>query len=363
MARPTQALINITALRHNYSIAQQLSGEGRFITIVKANAYGHGAVLIAEALADRAEAFGVSCIEEAVELRTAGITQPILLLEGAFSADEVLTASEQNFWLLSGNRQQIDDIIRAPLKQPLTVWLKVDTGMHRLGLQPEEVVECFDLLKESSMVSDDIVVATHFSSADELSNTVTKDQIESLLALTKDLDVPLSMANSPALIAWPEARREWNRPGLMLYGNSPFGQDVAIELVSKLQPVMTLSSAVISLRDVAVGESVGYGGCWTATKPSRIATVAIGYGDGYPRHAISGTPVWINGQRVGLVGRVSMDMISIDVSELADVAIGDNVELWGAHVTANEVASHAGTIGYEILTRMPMRTPRYAVEQ
>ncbi|ROS04585.1 alanine racemase [Sinobacterium caligoides] len=361
MARPTKALLDISALRHNYRYAQRLSDKGRAIPIIKANAYGHGAVAVASALADLAPAFGVACIEEALELRNAGINQPILLLEGAFTADEVMTASEQNFWLMSSCRQQIDAIVAAPLKQELTVWLKADTGMHRLGLAANEFATCYERLIHCPFVANDaIVVATHFSSADDLSDNTTELQIAHLLELTQDLNVELSMANSPALLAWPEARGQWNRPGFMLYGNSPLMTEH--DAVLPLKPVMTLRSAIIALREVDRGESVGYGRTWVAPKRSKIATVAIGYGDGYPRHAISGTPVWIKDQRAELVGRVSMDMLSIDVSHIENVAIGDEVELWGTNICVNEVASYAGTIGYELLARMPMRTPRIVVD-
>ncbi|CAH0990239.1 Alanine racemase [Sinobacterium norvegicum] len=360
MARPTKALINISALQHNYRLAQTLSGAGQAMPIIKANAYGHGAVLVARALSKLAPAFGVACIEEALELRQAGIKQPILLLEGCFTADEIAVAVEHNFWLMIDNQLQLDSILTCNIATPVTVWLKVDTGMHRLGFDADEVESVYRQACSSNNVAEDIIVATHFACADDLSSEATVEQIAVFNSATANITAAKSLANSPGLLGWPEARAEWNRSGFMLYGNSPFSQPQVNG--DQLKPVMSLQSAIISLRTVDSGESVGYAASWTAQRQSRVATIAIGYGDGYPRKAPSGTPVYINGQRVPLIGRVSMDMITVDVTDLAEVAIGDTVELWGEHISANEVAGFADTIGYEVMTRMPLRVPRIGVE-
>ena len=355
MSRPTRAVIDIQALRHNYQLAQSLAPESKTIPMVKANAYGHGAVQVSQALADIAPAFGVACIEEALELRDAGIKQPILLLEGAFDAAELKLAATKGFWVMVENHQQKEAIINADLALPLTVWLGVDTGMHRLGFQPGDIAEVYKTLNSSRNISQPIVFTSHFACADDLNNKATLKQIDAFKACAP-VTALQSLANSAAILAWPKAQREWQRPGYMLYGNSPFA--VPQENADQLKPVMSFESAVISLRTIAAGESVGYTANWTAERDSTIATITVGYGDGYPRNATNGTPVLINGVRCPLVGRVSMDMITVDVTDLREVAIGDKALLWGPELPVNEVASHCDTIGYELLTRMPGRVPR-----
>jgi len=360
MARPAKAYISLDALRHNYQLAARLAPAASNVPAVKANAYGHGAVAVVKALEPEAPAFGVACIEEALELRAAGISKPILLLEGTFTDDEVVTAAQENFWLMVENRRQLAAILNADINQPVMAWLKVDSGMHRLGVQPEEVKSIYQALQDSPNVHPDIVLATHFACSDELDNDFTSRQIQRFKDAVGDIEAPLSMANSGGVLAWEVSHADWNRPGYMLYGSSPFAEPHAN--ADQLKPVMTLKSAVIGVRNIDAGEAVGYGASWVAERPSRIATVAIGYGDGYPRHAVSGTPVLINGQRVPLAGRVSMDMITVDVTDCPDVHIGTEVTLWGEGLPVNEIAEKAGTIGYELLTRMPLRTPRVYIE-
>ncbi len=360
MSRPAKALIDLNALRHNVALANDVAPQSQTMAIVKANAYGHGVVPVARAIEKLVPAFGVACIEEALELREAGIVKPVCLLEGAFSPEEIPAAAEQGFWLSVVNREQLQAILAAKLSKQVTVWLCVDSGMHRLGIRPEEVADFYGALQSSPNVADNIVIATHFACADELDNDFTRQQLTRLKAGMAGLpgadQIPLSLANSAALLGWPECRANWNRPGIMLYGSSPFPEPHPE--AEKLLPVMTLKSSVIALREVPVGESVGYAARWHAGQPSRIATVAIGYGDGYPVHAPDGTPVLVNGQRCPLVGRVSMDMITVDVTGLDRVAVGDEVVLWGKGLSVNEVAACAGTISYELLTRMPRRVPR-----
>jgi alanine racemase len=360
MSRPTRALINLSALRHNYALAQSLSTPGQAMPIVKANAYGHGAIHIARALEPMAPALGVACIEEAVELREAGISKPILLLEGFFSSDELELAAALDFWIMVQNEPQLQALESARLAQPLTCWLKFDTGMHRLGFEPSAARRLHSRLQACPNVADEVVLATHFACADDLGRDFTDRQIQLFRTHTKGIDAPCSLANSPGLLGWPQARAQWNRPGFMLYGHSPFSQPHP--QAAALQPVMTLRSEIMAIRDVAPGESVGYAAAWTARRPSRIATIPVGYGDGYPRHAESSTPVLINGQRAQLVGRVSMDMITVDVTDVGDVTIGSEVILWGENLSANEVAEHAETIGYEIMTRLHNRVPRVFID-
>lgn len=358
MSRPTKAIIDLQALRHNFELAQSLAPHSSTIPMVKANAYGHGAVEVARALAPIAPAFGVASIEEAIDLRDNGITQPILLLEGIFSSDEVSLAAQNNFWLMVENQPQVEAIINATLARKIKVWLGMDTGMHRLGFQPNEIQAAYDALSNSHNVSDDIVITSHFACADDLDSQATSEQITNFdlhLPKTKNT-LSTSLANSAAILAWPQAHRDWQRPGFMLYGSSPFVQPQ--ENADQLQAVMSFESAVISLRNISAGESVGYTANWTAQRDSTIATVTVGYGDGYPRSAPNGTPILINGVRCPLVGRVSMDMITVDVTDLPQVAIGDKTVLWGPELPVNEIASACGTIGYELLTRMPARVPR-----
>ena len=355
MARPSHMVVDLGALIHNYQWACQLAPKAQTMAVVKANAYGHGAVACATALEPYAPAFGVACIEEAIELRKAGISKPIVLLEGTFTPDEVTVAAEQDFWVMVEDPTQVHAILNAHLSKPLTVWIKVDTGMHRLGLSPQKVGGYYQQLLNSPNVSNHIVFATHFASADETNNSFTSVQLKVFMETTAPFNQPVSLANSPAIMAWPEAHGDWNRAGVMLYGNSPL--DAHHPSSEGLKPVMQMCSAVTSLRHIDAGETVGYAQKWRAERPSTIATVAIGYGDGYPRNAESGTPVMVNGQRAGIAGRVSMDMITVDVTDLNDVNIGDPVCLWGKGLNINEVASHAATIGYELMTRVTQRLP------
>ena len=357
MSRPTVAKIDLNALRHNYRLAQSLAPNSQTIPMVKANAYGHGAIEVATALATMAPAFGVACIEEALALRQAGIAKPILLLEGSFTADEVNVAAQNNFWLMVENRSQVEAIVTANIAQQVSVWLGIDTGMHRLGFQGDDIQSAFNALSNSRNVSNDIVVASHFACADDLDNQATMRQIQQfeLHMPTSQDTLATSLANSAAILGWPKAQGDWQRPGYMLYGNSPFNRPQ--QHADKLQAVMSFESAIISVRTIAAGESVGYTANWTADRPSTIATITVGYGDGYPRQATNGTPVLINGTRCPLVGRVSMDMITVDVTDI-DAQIGDRVILWGAELPVNEVARFCDSIGYELLTRMPARVPR-----
>ena len=362
MSRPTVAVVDLNALRTNFALAQSLAPEANSIPMVKANAYGHGMIEVSRALSESAPAFGVASIDEALMLREAGIEQPILLLEGTFSCDEVEIAADNNFMLMVENLAQKDAIVNTSISQPITVWLGIDTGMHRLGFQAKEAAQAYHALKNSDNVTQPIIAASHFACADDMGSSATEAQlaifdqwIESQTLVSGDI-IKQSLANSAAILAWPKTHRDWQRPGYMLYGNSPFSEDQ--DNADKLIPVMSLQSAVISIRCIPSGESVGYTANWTAKRDSTIATITVGYGDGYPRQAPNGTPVLINGVRCPLVGRVSMDMITVDVTDLDLVSIGDKVVLWGPELPVNEIARHCDTIGYELLTRMPSRVPR-----
>jgi alanine racemase len=358
MSRPNRASIDLGALRHNVGIARQLAPRSRLMAVVKANAYGHGAALIARVLQPLADALAVACVEEAVELRYAGVSAPILLLEGVFEEDELATAAEMGLWVTVANELQLGWLEQAKLPAAVRCWLKVNTGMHRLGVPADCAYRCFQRLINCRNVLDDVVTYTHLAAADDLHSPQTGQQLA--LFDTLAFAAQRSAANSAGLIAWPASHYDWVRPGYMLYGNSPMVAEHPNAL--ELEPVMTLSSAVIAVRDVGPGDTVGYGGTWTAQRPSRIATVTIGYGDGYPRQAVNGTPVLVNGQRAALAGRVSMDMITVDVTGLDPVRPGDEVVLWGRGLPLEEIARSAGTVGYELTTRMPSRTPRVALD-
>ena len=293
MTRPISACIDTRALRQNYRVACDLAPGSRNIAVVKANAYGHGAAIIARALDDLAPAFAVAGVDEALELRDAGISKPVLLLEGPFTPDEVGIAQEQGFWLMVCCREQVEMVCRANISNPVTVWLKIDSGMHRLGITEDLFLPSLTALSESANTLPGITLCTHLADAHNMSGRETVAQIAFFRRLVAGLDNPVSIANSAGLLHWPATHGAWNRPGLMLYGASPFPQPQ--ENAARLEPVMTLQSAVIGVRKIAAGESVGYGSRWIAQRPSVIATVGVGYGDGYPRSAVDGTPALLNG--------------------------------------------------------------------
>ncbi|MDP7591988.1 MAG: alanine racemase [Litorilituus sp.] len=352
-SRKTQAIINLKALKHNYQQITTLAPNSQNIAVIKANAYGHGAIEVAKSLRDVVPAFAVGFFDEAIALRQAGIDLPIILLEGPLCEHDCALAIKENLWLMLHNFEQLNWL--ATLSQPYTgkLWLKIDTGMSRLGFMPEEIDNAVASL--TSQQQKNIVLCSHFSSAEELDNPKTLKQIELLAHLVANYQCQFSLANSAGIIHWPQSHGDYNRLGIALY--TPLNEKTSTSTLN-LIPAMTLQSTIIGLRDLAIGDSVGYGEIWQAQRPSRIATIAIGYGDGYPRNAKAGTPVWINGEFAPMVGRVSMDMITIDVTELANVNLGDCVELWGENLAVETVAKYLDTINYELLTRISDRVLR-----
>ena len=274
MARPNQARLDLAALRHNVGVARALAPQSKVMAVVKANAYGHGAVTIATELVGLVDALAVACIEEAVELRDAGVSAPILLLEGVFEARELATAAQLGFWVSIDNEWQLQWLEDAIVPEPVHCWLKVDTGMHRLGVAANRTEEFFRRIESNANSSGEPVIYTHFASADDVASEQTRQQLQVFDAVCANLPAQRSAANSPGVLAWPEAHYDWIRSGYMLYGNSPMA--APHPNAQALQPVMTLTSAVISLRDVPTGEADGYAASWTASRPSRIATVTIG---------------------------------------------------------------------------------------
>ena len=321
--RPARALIDLEALRHNYRLAREASG-ARALAVVKADAYGHGAVRCARALEAEADGFAVACIEEALALREAGIRAPILLLEGFFEADELPLIQQHDFWCVLHAPWQLEAVERAALARPLTFWLKMDSGMHRVGFHPAEFRDAHQRLLASGKAAK-VVLMSHFARADELDSDSCAQQVGVFQQARAGIEAEVSLRNSPALLGWPQVPSDWVRPGIMLYGATPFEQ--AHPLADRLKPVMTLESKVISVRELPAGQPVGYGARFVTERPTRVGVVAMGYADGYPRHAPTGTPVAIDGQPSRLIGRVSMDMLTVDLTDLPQAGLGSRVEL------------------------------------
>ncbi len=352
MSRRPVAQINLAALQHNLQRVRQLAPHSQVLAVLKANAYGHGLVQVAQQLSG-ADAFAVARIDEALTLRAAGIVQPIVLLEGFYEAAELPLLLANNLQTVVHNELQLQALEQTSLSGQLKVWLKIDTGMHRLGIDPEQFTEFYRRLWQCSAVLPGIRLMTHFCCADELQAAETATQLSVFNTLCQDKAEQRSLANSAAILAWPQTHADWVRPGLILHGISPFADQQGQAF--QLKPVMRLSSRLIALRHIAAGPSVGYGGHWRASKDTTIGVIAVGYGDGYPRHAANGTPVWLNGREVPLAGRVSMDMITVDLGVNAQDQLGDEAVLWGPELAIERVAIAAGTIPYELLCNI---TPR-----
>lgn len=341
-----------SALQNNLRLCQQAAPDAKIIAVIKANAYGHGAVQVAKSL-DGAHSFAVARLNEAMELRAAGITKPIIVLSGIMHADDIIQCSENNIDIVvhSATFQQLLENIQ--LTRKANIWLKVDTGMHRLGLDIDKLSPLLHFLKKR----DDIHChgfISHFSSADDLECNSVATQQHVFNQVIKDYDLPrLSIANSAAILFHQQAHYDYIRPGILLYGVNPSSHENAFS--QALLPVMTLQARILNIREISAGESVGYNATWTATKKSRIATLAIGYADGYPRHAKNGTPVLIRGKRHALAGRVSMDLITVDVSCDPTIVVGDIATLWGDELPAEEIASWADTIAYQLFTSVSER--------
>ncbi len=351
MTRPSKAIIDLAALRANYLWGRSQQA-GKAFAVVKANAYGHGAVACATALADIADGFAVAFCAEAVELRDAGITNPILVLEGCFDVDEFQLAQKLSLWVAIHQECQIRDLEHANLPaDSVHVWLKVDSGMHRAGFALEQVKPAHERLTKVSAVAS-ITLMSHFSCSDEPDKPTTLDQIEAFEKATRGIPGARSLSNSGAVLAWPQATRDWARLGILLYGADPLPQPAG-----KLTPVMTLQSTVFAERWLEPGEPIGYGARFVTNTKTRVGLVALGYADGYPRQVPSGTPVAVDGALTTIIGRVSMDMITIDLTPLPQAGIGSKVEFWGKQIDVNVIAQAAGTISYELLCNVK-RVPK-----
>jgi alanine racemase len=356
--RTANVVIDCQALVDNFNLVKKLAPSTKMLAILKANAYGHGLEIIAQAL-PLADAFGVARIDEALVLRAAGITQPIMLLEGVFSPEDLAILAINDLQTTVHNLEQLEAICQAQLIRPLKVWLKIDTGMHRLGISPDEFDHFYSVLSQCNNVQQPLILMSHLACADDIEDEKTTNQIVLFKQLTSKLNVEKSLAHSAALYAWPNSHFDWVRPGLMLYGVSPMLLSAETldesDPLAQLTPVMTLQSSLIALRAISAGESVGYGSTWQCKSDTTIGVVAIGYGDGYPRHAANGTPVLINGRRVPIVGRISMDMITVDLGYAAQNNVGDLAILWGKDLPVEEIARWAATIPYDLLCNIARR--------
>ncbi|MBF6056896.1 MULTISPECIES: alanine racemase [Thiomicrorhabdus] len=354
--RPACAYIDLNALQHNLRVIKSKAPEAKILAVVKANGYGHGINRVVRHLS-QADGFGVASLDEAMVLRQQGFLHRILLLEGLFSEAELPLVAQNRLDIVVHSLYQLEWLLDFHCDCKLNVWIKIDSGMHRLGFSKEEFPQ---VLEQLEAVSDRyrLFTISHFSCADEdtlEAQEFTHKQLETFYDLTDPLSYPKSIANSAGIIYYPQSHFDWVRPGIMLYGAGADPQDNL-----QLKPVMRLESKLQALRWVKAGEPVGYGNCWTASRKSLIGVVAIGYGDGYPRHARNGTPVLINNRRVPLVGRVSMDMITVDLTDIeGEFNIGDTAVLWGdEQLSVDEVAEYSGTIGYELLCGITKRVTK-----
>ncbi len=356
MSRPTYLTINLAALTHNLARVRTLAPKRSVMAMVKANAYGHGIERVATALFST-ESLGVASLEEGIKLREVGMIQPIVLMEGLFYADEWQEAAKHRFTLVVHHLHHVEMLEQIKVVEPFSIWLKINTGMNRLGIEIGKLDEVYQRLIATKSVHPSIGLMTHFAEADSLESGVTDQQIKLFNQTTRHLPGQRSLANSAGIMAWPASHADVVRPGLMLYGASPFANKTGLD--DGLLPVMTLSSRLIAITVVQKGGKVGYGGTWTAPEEMKVGVVGVGYGDGYPQFAENGTPVLVNGAICPLVGRVSMDMLTVDLRTQPHAQIGDPVVLWGEGLPVEKVAMHSKTSPYELLTRM---TPRPKIE-
>lgn len=346
------ATIDLAALRHNVGQVRGLAPHAKVMAAIKADAYGHGAVPVARALADHVDSFAVAALEEALVLREAHVRAPIALLEGILASEEVKLCLRHELQVVVNDHWQLALLEQLPQGARVSLWLKLDSGMHRLGFPLEDVPQLWQRV-QARPEWDFCGWMTHLACADEPANPMTREQAAAFTQALQGLPGPRSIANSAGLMAWPEARADWVRPGLMLYGASPLPDSTGEAL--GLRPAMRLASRLIAVRRYRQGAPIGYGGAYRCPEDMPIGVAAVGYADGYHRALPTGTPVLVHGQRVPLVGRVSMDMITIDLRTTPQARVGDPVTLWGPGLPVEEIASRAGTVAYELLCGLTQR--------
>jgi alanine racemase len=350
--RPIRVVFDLAAFRENLAVARARAPHARVWAVVKANAYGHGLGRAVRAL-EAADGFALLDLADAIRLRESGVTKPILLLEGVFESDDLAVVAEHGLAIVIHHAEQIAMLEAAGLPARVSVFLKMDSGMNRLGFAPEHYRETFERLARSPVVAG-ITLMTHFADAD--GERGVAEALRRFEAATAPIEAPRSLANSAAILRYPETHGDWVRAGIMLYGCSPFAEESAAAL--GLRPVMTLASELIAVRALQPGDRVGYGGTFVADRPMRIGVVACGYADGYPRHAPTGTPVLVDGRRTRTLGRVSMDMLAVDLDGVPEAGVGTPVTLWGEGLSCDEVAAAAGTLSYELLCGLTARVPQ-----
>ena len=359
MPRPIVATIDRAALAHNLDVVRQSARGARIWAVVKADAYGHGIASAAAAFAD-ADGLALIEIENAIALRKLGWKKPILLLEGCFSTLDWHAAAEHRLSCVIHCDEQLSEFEATPLSRKLDIYLKFNTGMNRLGFRIERARDVTARLALHAGVGE-ITLMTHFACADERDGHL--EQLRLFNEATNGLPFARSLANSATCfdldrVLGDTGSTDWLRPGIMLYGATPFSHATRSASSLKLKPAMTLSTEIIGVQTLKAGDRVGYGAAYVADKAGRVAVIACGYADGYPRHAPTGTPILVNGHRARVVGRVSMDKITVDVTDIPLAQVGDPVELWGTQLAVDEVANAAGTIGYELLTGVAPRVPK-----
>jgi len=349
----TTAYIDLTALRNNVQIIKKLAPNSSILAMVKRNAYGHGSVQIAKAIQAQVNAFGVACLNEALTLYNAGIDKPILLLKGFYTIDELKIIDKFSFETVIHTEEQLNILESINLNNKLNVWLKINTGMNRLGFNMYEVDKTYNRLINNPFVFKPLRFMTHFSDADTPSSTKTDQQFESFQKIISNFSGETCIANSAATLIHHQMQTDWIRPGISMYGISPFIEKPITNIGFK--PIMTLKSRIIAIHELNAGETVGYNSTWKATDKTKVGIVNIGYGDGYPRHIQQDTPLLFNGQRCVVIGKVAMDMLTVDLSSQPNVKVGNEVTLWGPELPIHEIATKAGTIPYELVCQLTGR--------
>ncbi|MBT8422129.1 MAG: alanine racemase [Gammaproteobacteria bacterium] len=370
MSYPAVAVVRVDAIRRNLERVRAAAAGCRLMAVIKANGYGHGLVNVARILGD-VDALGVARVSEGVRLREAGITTPVVLLEGCSSGDEVRAAIAHDLQIVVHDPAHFSLLAAAEGKGLLRAWLKIDTGMGRLGFRPDELKTCLQRLATLSVLQKGVVVMTHLACSDDADSPVTMEQMRRFGSALGNFQGDVSVANSAGVLMWPQTMESsldlnylgdnWVRPGLALYGASPVRGKSAREL--GLLPAMSFESRLIAVKTVKRGSRVGYSGAWRARRDTVVGVASVGYGDGYPRHLVSGTPVLVNGRRVSLIGNVSMDMINLDLTDVPVAQVGDPVVLWGGHLPIEEIAARAGTIPYELMCGLSDRVAHQYIDE
>lgn len=352
MSEAVCAHIDLSALRHNFQTVRNISGSRPILAMVKADGYGHGLLRVAQALTD-ADLFGVAAFEEAITLREGGIIQPIVIMSRFSHSDHINLAQKYQLTVVIHQPYQVEMLENSGLSSPIKVWLKIETGMHRLGLSPQQFLDARRRLQSLSWIDSEIGVLTHLACADNPDDPHNLEQLRVFRQVTENFPGPRSIANSAAILSQPQSLADWVRPGIMLYGASPLLNQTAEQC--GLRPVMTLTSQLIAVSTLEQGDWMGYGASWQCPERMQVGIVAIGYGDGYPRHARNGTPVLINGVICPLIGRVSMDMIAVDLRKAPHARVNDSVTLWGKSLPVEKIAFCADSISYELLCQINRR--------